>query len=79
MKIQPNFPSLLVKKQEIASRYSVSIRTVENLVRRGVLPCFRLGRSVRFSPEECDAAMRHYRFGPRHEKSNHQDFSSPQS
>ena len=75
-----NFVSItpsLVKKQEIADRYNVCVRSVENLVRRGVLPCYRLGRSIRFSVEECDAAMRNYRFGPRQSEVKSSIFSGP--
>lgn len=52
----------LVRRQEIARRYSISVRLVDELRRRRILPFYRISkRGVRFCPEEVDEAFRRYR------------------
>jgi excisionase family DNA binding protein len=41
--------SLLVKPDEAAKLLSISSRTLWTLTREGVVPCVRLGKSVRYS------------------------------
>lgn len=47
-----------LKKAEVARMLRVSERTVEIWVRNGIIPAFRLGRSVRF---DRDAILDHLR------------------
>ncbi len=45
-------------KKAIAEHFSISIRTVTNLMRKRVLPYSALGRSVRFDVIDCDKAVK---------------------
>lgn len=46
-------------KQELADRYGVSTRRIQQLIEAGVIPVYRLGdRIARFDPTECDKALR---------------------
>jgi excisionase family DNA binding protein len=40
---------------DVAARWGVSPRTVQRLVRRGALRCLRIGRQMRFRPEDIAA------------------------
>jgi excisionase family DNA binding protein len=42
-------PLLLVKPDEAAKLLSISSRTLWTLTREGIVPCVRLGKSVRYS------------------------------
>ena len=44
-------------KQQVAQRLNVSARTVDNLMKRGLLPYHKLGRLVRFLPADVDAHL----------------------
>jgi excisionase family DNA binding protein len=48
-------------KSEIAVHLKCDIRTVTNLMRRGILPYVKIGRFVRLDLHECDEAMEKYR------------------
>jgi excisionase family DNA binding protein len=48
----------LLKKPEVAEMFQVTERTIEIWVRDGLLPAFRIGRSVRFDREEIMKHMR---------------------
>jgi hypothetical protein len=52
-----NQPKFIVKKPEIAARYSVSVRQVTNWMQRRILPYIKDGRIVRFDTRECDKAI----------------------
>lgn len=46
-------------KTELAERYKVSERRIQQLIEAGVIPVYRLGdRIARFDPNECDTALR---------------------
>ena len=47
----------LVNRDEIAARYSVSLRTITNWEQRRILPYIKIGRLVRFDTERCDRAL----------------------
>jgi excisionase family DNA binding protein len=47
--------------EQIAARYQLSVRTIANMMEDGRLPYYKVGRSIRFDPEECDLAMRAFR------------------
>jgi len=42
----------LLKAKDVAELLSVKPSRVYELARRGLLPCVRLGRNVRFDPEQ---------------------------
>lgn len=46
---------LLVKANVVAKKLDVSEARVYELAKLGLLPCVRMGRQVRFRPEEIDA------------------------
>jgi len=47
----------LVPKMGIANRYAVTIRTVDNWMRRRVIPYQKIGGIVRFDISKVDAAL----------------------
>jgi len=47
-----------LKKPEVAKMFRVSERTIEIWVRNGIIPAFRLGRTIRF---DRDAILEHLR------------------
>ncbi len=47
----------LVNKRDIARRYAVSERTIQELMRNDKIPYFKLGYVVRFDIEACDRAL----------------------
>lgn len=53
------FPAAWLKKPEMAALLGVSVRTLEKLVRTGIVPCVRLtARCVRFDPAKVREASR---------------------
>lgn len=50
-------------KAQMAERYQCTVRTITNLMNRGVLPFIKVGRLVRFNVVECDKALGKYRGG----------------
>jgi hypothetical protein len=44
-------------KEMISARYRWSVRTTEHHMKDGKLPFIRIGRMVRFDPEQCDRAV----------------------
>jgi hypothetical protein len=51
----------LVKKAVIAVRYDTSVRTIQEWMKGNIIPFYKIGYSVRFCPEECDAALAAFR------------------
>ena len=49
--------SRFTNKLGVAQRYATSIRTVDNWMRRRILPYVKVGRVVRFDVERCDRAL----------------------
>lgn len=49
--------SALVPKPVIANRYSVTVRTIDNWMHRGVIPYQKIGGVVRFDVSKVDAAL----------------------
>jgi len=48
----------LVTSDDLAKRYSVSRRTVQSWVKRGILPAVAVSkRCLRFDPRKCDKAL----------------------
>jgi excisionase family DNA binding protein len=48
-------------KKQLADYYGCSTRTIENLMRGGVLPFVRIRRFIRFNVIECDRVMEKYK------------------
>lgn len=48
-------PAPLLKREEVAELLNVSLRHVDTLVSTGELSPVRIGRAVRFRPEEIDS------------------------
>lgn len=53
-------PNRWLTKAALAQHYSISLRTVTNLMRRRVLPYVKIGHVVRFDPQSCEQAMRKF-------------------
>ena len=53
-------PNRWLTKADLAQHYSISLRTVTNLMRRRVVPYVKVGRVVRFDQHGCDQAMRKF-------------------
>ena len=52
----------LLTKPSLGRRYEVSIRTVDNWMKNGVIPFIKIGRKfVRFDPDECDLAIARFK------------------
>jgi excisionase family DNA binding protein len=49
---QPDMPRLLWNSHEAAAALSISLRTLWTLTDEGKIPCIRIGRSVRYDPED---------------------------
>ena len=47
-----------VNKSEVARRLRRQVRTVDNWMRRGILPYYKIGRSVSFKWSEVEAHLR---------------------
>jgi len=45
-------PEPFIKKAEVARRLQKTVRTVDNLMKRGILPYYKIGRSVTFKWSE---------------------------
>ena len=50
----------LLRKRELAQRLSISVRTIENWVSAGRIPCIRVGRVTRFEWERVLEALHAY-------------------
>lgn len=56
--------SLLITRRDAATRYALSLRTVDSLLSDGVLPAVRLSaRCIRIPREQADAALMRFRTG----------------
>jgi len=51
-KVAPGGFESLLTKNEVAERAKVSVRTVDNWIRTGFVPYYKLGRTVRFKGSE---------------------------
>lgn len=61
----PFISSLLLTRKQQAARCGISLRTLDELLSKGVLPFFKIGKSIRFDPAEVDAALRaHFHVAP---------------
>ena len=46
-----------INKAEVARRLKKRVRTVDNWMKRGILPYYKIGRSVAFKWSEVEAAL----------------------
>lgn len=51
---------ILVSKPQIARRYGVSIRTIQQWMEKDIIPFLKIGYMVRFDVRNCDAAIQKY-------------------
>jgi hypothetical protein len=52
----------LLTKKELAIRYAVVPRTIDNWIAQRQIPFLKLGRKlIRFDPEECDRALQRFK------------------
>lgn len=56
----------LITKKVLAARYSCTPRTINNLMRKRVLPYVKIGALVRFDPADCDRALAAFRVASRY-------------
>jgi excisionase family DNA binding protein len=52
-----NSPGPLMSEREVAEYLKVSTRTIVNWKQRGIIPFFRIGRTIRYSREQIDQAL----------------------
>lgn len=48
----------MLTRSQLAARCGLSLRTIDDLASRGILPFFKIGKSIRFDPTEVEAALR---------------------
>lgn len=48
---------LLTRRQQ-AARCGLSVRTIDDMLSKGILPFFKIGKSIRFDPTEVEEALR---------------------
>ena len=51
-------PEVYIKKSEVARRLQKQVRTVDNWMKRGLLPYYKIGRTVCFKWSEVEARLR---------------------
>ncbi len=56
--IASGLPAAKKTRHEIAAHCGLSLRYIDELTRNGVLPHFKIGKSIRFDLLECEAALR---------------------
>ena len=54
-------PEPYIDKTEVARRLGVQVRTIDNWMRQGKIPFFKIGRAVKFKWSDVDAFV-HQRF-----------------
>ena len=53
----PAVPEGFINKAEVAKRLNKKLRTVDNWMKRGLLPYFKIGRSVTFKWSDVEAHL----------------------
>ena len=52
----------LLTKPQMAERYQVHVRTIDNWIALGQIPYLKVGRKlIRFDPQECDKSLQRFR------------------
>ncbi|GAA5132270.1 hypothetical protein GCM10023213_00120 [Prosthecobacter algae] len=52
-----SLPARKITRHQLAAHFSLSLRTVDELTRKGVLPFFKIGKSIRYDLAEVESAM----------------------
>lgn len=55
--VSPHYTDAWLTTKQVAQRYQVSVRCVQNWTKLGIIPFVRLGRVLRFNLSVCDAAL----------------------
>lgn len=53
-----SIPARKITRKETATFSGLSIRTIDELTRNGILPHYKIGKSVRYELAEVEAALR---------------------
>ena len=53
-----SIPARKITRHELAVHCGLSLRTIDELTRNGVLPVFKIGKAVRYELAEVEAALR---------------------
>lgn len=53
-----SLPDRKITRHELAVHCGLSLRTIDELTRNGVLPVFKIGKAVRYELPEVEAALR---------------------
>ncbi|MDH4453544.1 MAG: helix-turn-helix domain-containing protein [Verrucomicrobiota bacterium] len=53
-----SLPSCKITRKQLAAYCGLSLRTIDELTRNGVLPHFKIGKSIRYDFAEVEAAFR---------------------
>ena len=53
-----DLPARKITRQAAAAHTSLSLRYLDQLTANGILPFFRIGKSIRYDIDELDAALR---------------------
>ena len=56
--LQLSTPANKITRHELAVHCGLSLRTIDELTRNGVLPVFKIGKAVRYELAEVEAALR---------------------
>ncbi len=77
--LQASAPGAKITRQELAGHLKLSLRYIDELTRKGTLPFFKIGKSIRYELTEVEAAMRerfHVRAKARKQSSKRSDPSA---
>lgn len=54
----PSLPSAKITRKQLAAHCCLSLRTIDELTRKGVFPIFKIGKSIRYELAEVEAVLR---------------------
>ena len=54
----PSYPPEKKTRKQIAAHCGLSLRTIDELTRNGILPHFKIGKAVRYDLAEVEDALR---------------------
>lgn len=55
--IKPKQETILLSRKEVCKALAISEPTLDGLVKSGVIPCHRIGKSIRFKKEEVENSL----------------------
>ncbi len=56
--IASSLPAGKITRKQLAAHCGLSLRTIDELTRNGVLPFFKIGKSIRYELPEVEVALR---------------------